>query len=255
MKKFTLFFLLLFTAGCVTVYNPATGKKETYIFNENAEIRWGNGLAKEFLRKEKLLHDKKKLGDLKNMGEKLAKASYRNELEYHFYIIDEDKINAFALPGGHIFVYKGLMDNVSEDELAFVISHEIGHINARHALKRLGPALGLNLISALSMIFLNEEKHKKAREAAWQVINLIFLGYSREDEYQADSLGVEIMAKAGFDPQASIGLFKKFQELEKKAGDTTPVYLRTHPFPEQRIKNVKKKIKVITAVSDHKNRQ
>jgi len=242
IKKCSLIFILLVFCGCVTQYNAATRRKETYLINDKAEVEWGNNLAKDFISKHKILKDKQKTNYVVELGETLSACSYRKELNYQFYIIDEDQINAFTLPGGHVFVYRGLLDIMNKNELSFVLAHEIGHTDARHAVKRLGPSLGISLVSVLGAILVDKPEYAQINNGAQQAINLITLGYSRQDEYQADSLGVEIMNKAGFDPNGAIKVFNKFQEIERDSGSKVPVYLRSHPFPEQRIIKVKQQI-------------
>jgi len=238
--------MLLFLYGCVTQYNPATGRRETYLMDDKAEIKWGNDLADEFISKNKILKDDQMASYVTELGRTLVGCSYRKDLDYQFYIIDEEDINAFALPGGQVFIYRGLLKIVDKDELSFVLAHEIGHIDARHAVKRLGPSLGISLVSVLGVVLIDSPEYDKINNGAQQAINLITLGYSRQDEYQADSLGVETMIKAGFDPNGAIKVFNKFQEIEKDSGNKVPVYLRSHPFPEQRILKVKQRIEELT---------
>ncbi len=229
---------LLFITGCVTVYNPATGKKETYLFDDKAEISWGDAMAQQIISENKMLQDPEVIEYVQNLGDQIAQESHRNYLRYHFYVIDDDTINAFAAPGGHIFVYRGLLQEVSEQELAFVLAHEIGHVCARHSLKRLGASLGFTL---LTTILLRNPDQESTRKLTNQLYNLIALGYSRSDEYQADYLGLQYTAEAGYNPRASISLFKLFNKMEEKHG-SQPLYLRTHPVPDKRIENVKKEM-------------
>ena len=230
----------MFIVGCVAVYNPATGKKEYYLFDEDAEIKWGQAMAQQFIMENKMVTDPRTISYVQNIGEKIGKNSHRSDLTYHFYIIDKNEINAFAIPGGHVFVYKGLLDKVNRDELAFVLGHEIGHINARHGLKKLGASLGFSILSG---ILLNDPDQQSVRQLTDQLYNLVSLGYSRSDEYQADSLGLEYVIKSGYNSSCAITLLEKFIDEEKKKGTSyVPVYLRTHPGAGQRIQNIEHKL-------------
>lgn len=253
MKKISWIFLLAFVmplfGGCVTAYNPATGREETYVMDDKAEVKWGESMARRFLREKDILEDDKKQNYVTKIGERLAAKSRRNYLQYHFYIIDKDELNAFALPGGYIFIYKGLLDKVSEDELAFVLSHEIGHICARHAVKRYGSGLGLGVLSTASSILF--PGYGATQQSAERVVNLIMLGYSRQDEYLADSLGIEGVVKAGFNPEGAVSLLERFRDMELENMVSAPVYLRTHPLPVQRIENIRKKPELATAGAYH----
>ncbi len=236
---FGLVFILLL-GGCVTIYNPATGQKEYYFINEKTEIMLGRNIAQDIIRTNKAYNDEKALSMVQNMGEKIGKSSHRNKLKYHFYILDEDTMNAFALPGGYIFVNKGLIDKITKDELAFVLAHEIGHITARHSLKRLQASLGMSLLFDIALGRAGDADVRQVVNIAYGVIAS---GYSRKDELLADSLAVRYSYAAGHNPGAAISLFNKMKE-ESREG-YTPIFLRSHPIIADRIANVKEKIMVL----------
>jgi len=250
MNKKVILIIIIFTLfliGCITVYNPATGRKETYLFDEKYEINLGNTIAKQIISQTKMIDDPQALAYLREIGEKLAVASHRGYLNYKFYIVDSEEINAFALLGGHIFVNKGLIDTVSETELAFVIGHEVGHICARHGLKRFQVAFGLQLVmAALS----TQSDQKAIGNLISEVDKYVSLGFSRKDEYQADALGVTYAYQAGYDPKAALTTFKRFEEIEKESGSTTmPVFLRSHPKPKNRYAEANIKIKELMSTN------
>jgi len=233
----------LFIQGCVTIYNPAMGRKEYYIFDEKAEVRWGAAIAQQFIAQNKMVYDEQLTVSLQELGDKIAQKSHRNYLQYHFYIIDKNVLNAFACPGGHIFVYRGLLERLDEDQLAFVLAHEIAHVCARHALKRLQATLGFRLLTA---ILLRKPDQKAAKNLAEQIYTIVSRGFSRSNEFQADSLGLQYTINAGFNPRGAIELFEIFKEEGKKfKGRRPPFYLRTHPSPDARIKNIKEKLKTM----------
>lgn len=237
-KTVVLIVLCLFLSGCVTVYNPVTGKKEMVLFSDKAEVDWGNSMAQQFLKQYKILHDEEMTSRLQELGDKIAQGSHRNYLQYHFYIIDEDKVNAFAVPGGHIFVYKGLLDEMDEDQVAFVLAHEIGHVCARHAIKSMQASLGFMIISS---ILLRKPDQESTRKLSNQLFQLISLGFSRKDEFQADALGMEYTISAKYDPRAALSIFDLFKKLETNSGQI-PFYLRTHPYPTERSAKIRERL-------------
>lgn len=233
--------LTLLLVGCITVYNPATGRKERHLFDEKYEISLGNTLAKQMVSQTKMYNDPEALAYVREIGEQVAAASHRSYLDYKFYIIDSEEINAYALLGGHIFINKGLLDSFSEPELAFVMAHEVGHICARHGIKRFEKVLGLQIIMA---ILSGQSNQKSIGNLIAEVDKYVSLGFSRKDEYLADSLGVTYGYQAGFDPKASLLVFERFEEIEKEYGSAAmPVFLRSHPKPKDRYTEANIKIK------------
>ena len=189
----------------------------------------------------KMVSDPKALAYLKGIGERVAATSHRSHLDYKFYIVDSDDINAYAILGGHIFVNKGLLDSFTEPELAFVIAHEVGHICARHGFKRFQVALGLQLFTA---VLSGQSDQKVINDLIAEVGKYVSLGFSRKDEYLADSLGVSYGYQAGFDPKAFLLVFERFEEIEKEHGSAAvPVFLRSHPKPKDRYTAANAKIK------------
>ena len=250
MKKkniWTVAIFMLLLVGCITVYNPATGRKEMHLFDEKYEISLGNKLVKEMISQTKMIDDPEALAYVTEIGERLAATSHRGYLDYKFYIIDSEDINAYALLGGHIFVNKGLLDSFTEAELAFVLAHEVGHICARHGIKRFEKAFGLQLVMAILGGATNQ---KAIGDMIGEVDKYVSLGFSRKDEYLADSLGVTYGYQAGFDPKASLLVFKRFEEIEKEYGSAAmPVFLRSHPKPKDRYTEANIKIKELMSTN------
>jgi len=188
-----------------------------------------------------MVNDPEALAYLREIGERVAAASHRGYLDYKFYIIDSQEINAYALLGGHIFVNKGLVDSFTEPELAFVMAHEVGHICARHGFKRFQAAFGLQLLMA---VLSGQPNQKSINKLIAEVDRYVSLGFSRKDEYLADSLGVTYAYQSGFDPKASLLVFERFEEIEKEYGSAAmPVFLRSHPKPKDRYVMANTKIK------------
>lgn len=237
IKRKFLFILIIFTVGCATVYNPATEREEVYFINDEQEVSIGANLAESIKKENELFRNPNYLSDLIRIGQKLVTVSDRDYLAFQFYIINDEEMNAFALPGGYIFVNKGLIDKTNEDELAFVLAHEIGHVAARHSVKRLQASLGFSLILSIA---LKDVKNSIITDAVDIVYNVVSLGYSRQDEFLADSLAVKYTKKAGFNPRAGVSLMEKLQAEAK--GSHTLVFLSSHPPAAERIKNIEERI-------------
>ncbi|MFA5338506.1 MAG: M48 family metallopeptidase [Candidatus Omnitrophota bacterium] len=236
-QNFCILLFILLLTGCVTIYNPATEKHETYFIDEKTEIAIGKNMTKEILQENKIVENINLSGYVNGIGRKVADKSDRNNLPYYFYVLDDKKINAFAVPGGYIFINKGLLDKLNEDELAFVIGHEIGHIAARHSIKKLQVALGFNILTSIA---LDNPDYTSTQQAMGVAFNVVSSGYSRQDELLADSLGLKYLTKSGYSPYASINALKKLEgEEESNLG---LVFLRTHPLTQERIKQLRKKI-------------
>ena len=161
-------------------------------------------------------------------------------LDYHFKIVKDKELNAFAIPGGFIYVNKGLMDIATNDELAGVLAHEIGHIAARHSVKRLQAVLGYQIIMGIALGISGQQTIGQATDV---VFNLVNLGYSRKDELLADRLAVKYSRKSGFNPRGILTFFEKLKkEAEKEGPNFNLVFLSSHPPLEQRIKNIEDEI-------------
>jgi predicted Zn-dependent protease len=236
MKNSLLLIALLLT-GCVTVYNQATERHESYLIDEKTEISIGKNLANDILRENKTVNNINLSQYVTGVGNKIAKESDRSNLVYHFYVLDDKKLNALAVPGGYIFINKGLIEKLNEDELAFVLGHEIGHIAARHSIKKLQVALGFNILTSIA---LDNPDYASTQTAVNLAFDIVSSGYSRQDELLADSLGLKYLIRCGYTPYAAISALGK---LEKEEGTNLGlVFLRSHPLTKERIKQLKAKI-------------
>jgi len=225
-------------SGCTTIYNSATGNRETLFIDTQAEVNLGKGMARQISVEMKLLDDPVKRKRLEAIGNKIAAVSDRRDLSYHFNIVKDKEFNAFAIPGGTVYVNYGLMDAASDDELAAVLAHEVGHIAARHSVKRLQAALGYQLISSVA---LGLSGGGQILQAVDVVFNVVVLGYSRKDEYLADKLGVKYAKAAGFNPYGMVTFFQKLKAEGKNTGPSL-VFLSSHPPIDERIKQAEKEI-------------
>lgn len=237
----------LMLCGCATTYNPATGQKELIFINTSTEVSIGNMIAAKVSRQFKVSKDSRKIDRVTMIGEKIVGVNDRKDLKYHFNVIEEDGLNAFTTPGGHIYINSGLIEKTSDDELACVIGHEIGHVAARHIAKKIQAQIGYDI---LVNIALSKSGTTELRRASSIGFDLLLRGYSREDELLADRLGVKYAYKAGYDPYAMISFLKQLRDSKKeKVGFG---FLRTHPYISQRIKMLEMEIPAIVDKADKK---
>lgn len=239
---------LLFLSACATLYNPATGRNEFIIINSQTEVAIGRSAAAEMNKKHPLSKDERLQDRVKRIGEQVAAASDRKDIEYKFFVLADEELNALTLPGGLIYVNEGLMDVLNDDELAYVLAHETGHVAARHIAKKIQANMAYQLLLTVAFASVSSKAADSAQDIARgvdTVYDLIGLSYSRKDEYEADKLAVKYAFKAGFDPYASLLALEK---IKKEEGPNWKVlqYFRTHPYVDERIKALKKIIPELT---------
>ncbi len=231
---FSLSFMVMY--HCAT--NPVTGKKELMLFSEASEISMGKEIDQELKNEYGIYYDPQLNAYIEEIGQKLAPYTHRAHLKYYFAVLDTPVANAFAAPGGYIYITRGLLAMMnSEAELAAVLGHELGHVSARHSMRSLSRniliTLGLAVASELS------EDIKDIAPIAYLATQLLFLKYSRSDEYQADSLGVEYASKSGYQAGEMVNFFNSIQRLTKEEGSfRLPNFLSTHPLTPRRITRV-----------------
>ncbi len=244
MKRIILTFAVLFIIsilnGCATVYNPATGKQEMIFIDTPSEVSIGRQMAPQVEARYPVYEDEELNGYVNRIGQRVASVSDRQDLAYHFKVVDDDSFNAFTIPGAFIYVNRGLLKLIhSDDELAAVLGHEIGHVAARHTVKQIQAQMGYSLIMDIA---LGASHSQDLAQALNITFNLVSSGYSREDELQADRLSVRYTSRAGFDPKATLKVLGLIQELEKSDPTTMLVFVRSHPPATQRIEAVKEEL-------------
>ncbi len=232
-------------SGCATIYNPATGQNEFIFITTPMEVSIGKAVAANISTQFKFSKDQQKIKRLTEIGEKVALVSDRRDLKYNFTVIEDKSLNAFATPGGHVYVHSGLMDKANDDELACVVAHEVGHVAARHIAKKLQAQMGYDIVMNIAARRAGIRELQKAASLSY---NLIMLGYSRQDELLSDRLGVKYAYKAHYDPYAMITFLKKLKEAKDE--EMSIVFLRTHPYISERIKTLEKAIPAIIKKAD-----
>jgi predicted Zn-dependent protease len=242
IRNFFVIFLLIFTLSCTQTYDPLSGKKVFTLISTKQEIELGQMYVPLAINSnEGQYPDLEVRRYIEKIGNRIAKVTPR-KLPYKFFIVNSGEVNAFALPGGGIFVNRGLILVLNnEGELAGVIGHELGHVNARHHVKFLEKQYGINLILSIISIFVaNKDYGDLVLNIGKIGANLLTLKYSREQESQADELGVKFAYEAGYDPRGLLETFKIFEKIGKVHA---PEWLLTHPLPKNRYKHVLELIK------------
>lgn len=247
-KYISIGLLLCFMPGCATLYNPATGRKEFIFIDTQTEVSIGQNVANEITKKHRLVTDREINIRVQELGRRIASVSDRKDIEYRFYVLADKELNAVSLPGGFIYLNSGIIEVLNNEELAFVIGHEVGHLSARHAVKNIQANMAYQLIYSVAFAGIGNKTAGNPQDIAKAIdtiYNLIELGYSREDEYESDKLGVKYAFKAGFNPYASIPALKKIKK-EESSEIKVLGYLRTHPYIDDRINALQKNIPLLT---------
>jgi predicted Zn-dependent protease len=234
-------------AGCAT--NPATGQKQFSLISEGQEIQMGLQADTQIVQSMGLDADSGRQRYVRELGMRLARVSERPNLPWTFRVIDDPVVNAFAIPGGHVYITRGIMAHLgNEAELAAVMGHEIGHVTARHSVTQMSRQQLAQLGLVVGTV-LKPELQRYAGLAA-QGLGLLFLKYSRDDESQADALGLRYMRRAGYDARQMPDVFSLLDRVSKAGGgDRIPDWLSTHPNPVNRRQTIERDIAALPADS------
>lgn len=227
-------------AGCAR--NPATGRQELMLVSEAQEIEMGQQYDKEVVATIGLYPDPALQRYIQDLGVRLAATSERSKLPWTFRVVDDPAVNAFALPGGFIYVTRGIMAHLgSEAELAGVVGHEIGHVTARHTASQLSKQQLAGLGLAIGAIA--SSTIERYAGVASQALGVLFLKFSRDDENQADELGLRYVQRANFDPRQMPAVFRLLDRLSsQQTGGRLPEWLATHPNPANRLERINTQI-------------
>lgn len=246
----TFFSIIAWFLYCAV--NPVTKKREFMLLSEADEYNLGKQTDQSVIETYGIYNEPELLNSVSSIGKTMGSLSHRPHLDYNFKILDTPVINAFAVPGGFVYMTRGILAYLNnEAELAGVIGHEIGHITARHSAKQYSKAqlaqLGLGLGAALSETFRNY-----AGIADFGV-GMLFLKYSRDNERQADALGVEYSTKAGYDSNHMANFFDTLERLHPGSDQSgLPAWFSTHPNPPDRVNAVKRDTKTWQAKYQNK---
>ena len=223
--------LALLVSGCAT--NPVSGRREFTLVSSSSEEKMGREGYKAVLAEYGAYDDSTVQKYVSGVGLKLAKASQLPDLDWHFTVIDDPAVNAFAMPGGYIYITRGILAHLnSEAQLAGVLGHEIGHVTSRHTARQITgqevAGIGLLVGSIVSPSL------ARYGGVAQQALGLMFLGYSREFETQADELGIQYTTRAGWDPREIPSTYHMLRRVSDRTGARLPTFLSTHPDPGDR---------------------
>jgi len=246
-------FLAIFLSGCVVQKNPVTGKKRAYAYSWSQERQIGENADKQIQQEYGVYDDPKLQEYVSRIGQKVLSESHLRrkdtpekfkETPFTFRILNSPVVNAFALPGGFVYVTRGLLSHLeNEAQLAVVLGHEIGHVAARHASQQAlqqkigqaaligGAVVGQEVFGVSGQDILN---------LGSSAAQLLFLRYSRDDEREADQLGVEYAAMSGYQAASASHFFTSLKRLSDKSGQNLPSLLSTHPDPGNREKTIVK---------------
>lgn len=230
--------MIVLLGACAT--NPVTGRRELALISESQEVSMGLEAAKQAASQMGVYPDSQLQRYVNSLGMTLARSSERPNLPWSFTVIDDPVVNAFALPGGPIFVTRGILGYMnSEAELVSVLGHEIGHVTARHSVNQMSRAQ-LAQIGLMGVMIAKPELSGLA-DLGSQALGLMFMKFGRDDETQSDELGFRYMTNAGYDPAE---MAEMFRTLERTSGgsERTPEWLSTHPDPGNRVAKTQERI-------------
>jgi predicted Zn-dependent protease len=213
------------------------------LLNERDEMRLGQQLHVEVGKRYTLTNEGQERAN--RIGQRVARRGLRPNIAYHFYVINEKEINAFSGPGGYVYTTTALLKLANDDELASVLSHEVGHVVARHSLKSIQQrqAVGglADLVGSITSVA-GDAAEELGKTAAQMVGSGLLAVHSREEEREADFLGVRAMFKAGFNSEGMITMFQKLQRISQSDAGLLGTLFRDHPDVQERIDNTRYEI-------------
>jgi predicted Zn-dependent protease len=254
MKKAVLFATLLAALASLVILNscatnPVTGERQFVLMTESQEIEMGREADEEIIAEYGLYPDDELQAYVDGVGQRMAALSHRPHLQWHFRVLDTPVVNAFAVPGGYIYITRGLLAYInSEAELSMVIGHEIGHVAARHTVTQYSKQV--LIMGGILIGMAASEKFRKYAPLAIIGVQLLFLKFSRDQERQADDLGVLYGYRAGYDPGEFDNFFGTLNRMsEESGGGGLPGFLSTHPNTPNRIHDVQDECQRVMAAT------
>ncbi len=249
-RKFLLGFLVFtvagFTSRAARAEEPEVSKPLYNTFSDEEEMAMGRTAAEEIEKTQPILGDAPLTAYLDRIGQRVAKESRRGELEYHFKIVNSPSVNAFSLPGGYVYVNRGLLEFVeSESELAGVLGHEVGHVVAYHSMNDVARRWLVDRImyeGQKAGLLDDQQIHDVLKQYGGPVLLFVDRKFSREEEDEADLLGLYDTARAGWDP-AGLVLFLRRLIRVGADQDLVQLLMRRHPLPEDRVDTLNAELK------------
>ncbi|MGQ9920358.1 MAG: M48 family metallopeptidase [Desulfobacca sp.] len=234
--------LTMLASACATA--PYTGRRQLLLTSEGHENTLGYQAFSQIQKEYKVSHDPKLNAMVNRVGQRIAAAANRPDYRWEFVVFEDDTPNAFCLPGGKVGIFTGILKYTQDEPgLAVVISHEVAHALVRHAGERMSQAMVAQLGSlGLGMAMAGQNPY--AVQAGQELYGLgatvgVLLPYSRKQESEADEVGLILMAKAGYDPEAAVGFWERMMAAGK-GRPKPPPFLSTHPTDQRRIKDIQR---------------
>ena len=249
MKKLSCLLILFIINGCSV--NPVTGQQDFVMMSENQEISLGKKYHAQVLQQTPAYNDQELQNYVQRIGDSLSIKSHRPNLFYRFTVLDSPDINAFALPGGYIYINRGLMAYLSsEEELAAVLGHEIGHVTARHSVRQYSQSQLMSIFSAAVQI----NSGRTAGDIVGVASGALLAGYGREMELEADELGAEYLYQDGYSTEGMMKVLSVLKdqeiyskELAKQRGQEPINYhgiFASHPSNDKRLKEILEEVNI-----------
>ncbi len=228
--------IILLVLSCAI--NPVTGKKQIMLMTESQEVALGGQYDPQVIATFGEYKNDNLSTFVQKAGTEMGIISHRPKIEYHVKVLDSPVVNAFAVPGGYIYLTRGILAQLNnEAELAGIIGHEMGHVTARHSVSQQSKQQIGQLLLIGGMIA--SQKFAQYAEYAMQGMQLLFLKFTRDDEREADRLGVEYSSKIGYDAHKMADFFQVLNKMNLATGQSgVPTFLSTHPDPGERYNSV-----------------
>lgn len=240
LAAFSVRLSLLFLISCARA--PETGRRQFILVGEDTMNKLGADAYAEMKKEEKVSTDPELVGIVRRVADRIVRASDRTDYKWEVTVFDDPKtVNAFALPGGKIGVYTGILPIArNEAGLAVVLGHEVAHVIARHGAERVSQQIGATLaLEAASVGLRNNPNHNAIMAGLGLGANVgVLLPYSRTHESEADRIGIRYMARAGYDPREAPRFWERMNT--EAGGSRPPEFLSTHPSPEKRTAELEK---------------
>ena len=239
--------MLMLSSGCVSVSTLQKGGNlalkelsNVNIFSDAEELRFGQEYVAQHEKKVKLHTDPLVTGYINALGQSLVRHSKRSDIRYTFKVVETKGINAYAVPGGFIYIHLDLIRAAkNEAELAAVIGHEIGHIVGRHSMKRMTQVYGIEI---LKQLILDEDDGAFKKLIAEVLTAGLLFKYSRDHERESDFYGVQNVYDAGISPEGAATFFETLHAAQRRDPSGLEKFLSTHPVPSERVENVRSQI-------------
>ena len=244
MRPLTLLLLAMALAATLILSGCGGG---TLLLGVDDEVEIGTDAADEFDKENPVDRTSPLARRISDIGQRVAAQADPPAYPYSFTLVRDDTVNAFAFPGGRIYMYEGLIDELGNDTdaIAWVMAHEVTHIQQRHSAKAIERAIGATVLIQIAL------GEKTAGQVAGLGAGLAMQSYSREHEFTADRLGIKWAQRAGYDPTASVAVLETFQRLQGEEPSDFEIFFMTHPGNNDRINAVKRSLDAFSFSGAH----